>query len=76
MTSTYYIYAHDVSANDLPALIERLRTVDDVRYDCCLISWQQARALAAHIDKLNDTIRQLADRVADQSEALTRRAEK
>lgn len=68
---------------DHTAVFERLRKCDGRDFDCAVVVWEDCQILVAGWDqvrddlaKAKDVIRQLADRVAAQSEALSRRAEK
>lgn len=47
---------HDLPAGDLAALVERLRSVDGVRFDSAVVVWEQCRALVAELDRLRASV--------------------
>lgn len=68
MTNSESMYTHDLPPGDIAALLERLRRVDGVRYDCTILVWEQCQALTQELDRLQRLVDSLAARVAAQAE--------
>lgn len=51
MTNSESVYTHDLPPGDIAALLERLRRVDGVRYDCTILVWEQCQALTQELDR-------------------------
>lgn len=68
-------WTHDIPV-EIDALLARLRACDGKQADAVVVVWEQSQMLADEVDRLRAMYASAADRIAAQSELLSRRAEK
>lgn len=68
-------FTHDLP-NHLEGLLDRLRNCDGQKSEMAVIVWEKCQLLISEIERLRKLTESLADRIATQSELLSKRAEK